>query len=137
MTEYKEYHLKIPVEDFETIKLNAAASDKTVTAYAKEVMVNRAVINIDYESIREHTKEISELKKDLNMVLHTIMKTEEVYNPDIQNILEILNDILKSERKFLDQMEKDREKKKREIKKELRKISEKQINPKSKDTPTR
>lgn len=136
MAELKEYHLKFPVEDFEIIKSNAAASEKTITAYAKEVMVNRAVIEFDYESIREHTKEISELRQDLNMVLHTIMKTEEVYNPDIQNILEILNDILKSERKFLEQMEKDREKKRREVKKQVKQLVDKQINLKSKDTPT-
>lgn len=125
--EYKTINFKVTSEEYDLIKDNAKLSDKTLVAYAKEVLINRASLDFDYESIREHTNELSELRKELNKVLHTIMDTEEAYNADIQTILLLMKEIMNSEKEFLKQMEKDREQKKKEVKKTIKKLVDKQL----------
>lgn len=112
-------YLRVNEEEHEQIRLNAEASNRTMNAYIKEMALNKAILDFNYEQVDKHTQEIIELKNDLNKVLHTIMVTEEAYNGDIQTILQLMKELVDSEKKFLQAMQRDREQKRKEIKKVL------------------
>lgn len=124
----KQVLIKMPDETYELIQELAAKAGMSVQAYMIMMSKDLMIYTPNYESIDNHTKEISELKQDVGLILRTVNKTDEIYNADIQNILNILNMILKSEKQFLKRLDNDRKKNRnlitKTINKKLDKIEE-------------
>lgn len=117
----KQVLIKMPDETYELISELAAKAGMTVQAYMITMSKDLMIYTPNYESIENHTKEISELKNDVGLILRTVNKTDEVYNADIQNILNILSMILKSEKQFLKRMDNDRKSNRNHITKVINK----------------
>lgn len=121
----KQVLIKMPDETYELIQELAAKAGMSVQAYMIMMSKDLMIYTPNYESIDNHTKEISELKQDVGLILRTVNKTDEIYNADIQNILNILNMILKSEKQFLKRLDNDRKKNRNLITKTINKKLEK------------
>ncbi len=114
-----QINFKVLPEEYETIAELAKQSKRSVSAYCREMSLNKHILDFGYDSIREHTKEISELRQTINNIVYAVMNSGECYQVDIDNILGLVNEIYESEHKFLVMMSKDREKKSKEVKKYL------------------
>ena len=116
----KQILIKVPDETYELLQQLADQADMSLQAYMVSMSKDLLIYTPDYKSINEHTQEISSLKQDVSSILRTVNKTDEVYNADIQNILLVLNLILKSEKQFLKRMDNDRKSKKNHITKVIK-----------------
>ena len=104
----KQILIRVSEEEYEALKEASEIADKTVNSYIKEIGLNKVILNINYDEIKEHTKEISELRSDISKIANVIVKTDEAYNADIKNILNLVQEVLDTEKKFLSMMERER-----------------------------
>ena len=114
--------IRVSEKDMEQIQQNARVTDKTVAAFVREVATDFCVLKVDYESIINHTKEISALRNAVNQLVYTIKKTGDYVPADLEYILEKINEISKSENEFLNMMLEDKDAKSKIIRQEVRKI---------------
>lgn len=119
ISERSQINFKVTQQEYEQIHKFAQENKKSVAAYCREMALNKSIILFDYQSIREHTKEISELRSTINNIVDAVMNSGEFYQIDMDNIFALIEKINESESKFLIQMSKDREKKAKEFKKFL------------------
>lgn len=113
----KQINIKCAEAEYDYISGNASLLDKTVTAYVKELALSQNIINYDYDALNLHTKELTNIKKILNDILFNIIKNGETYKGDIQTVLLIISQLNKSENELKTLFRKDRETKRKYIKK--------------------
>ena len=114
--------IRLPEEEMEQIQLNARAMDKTVSAYVREISKNFYILKYDYESILQHSHEITNLRNVINQLVYTIKKTGEYVPADLEFILDKMNEISKSENELLVFLRREKDKKTKQLLREARKI---------------
>ena len=89
--------LEIRLTDFEMecVQDNAKACDKTVSAYARDILVNMGSINVSYENLSDHKQRLNTVEQAIIQLIFTIRKTGNYAPKDIEYILEKLNEIFK------------------------------------------
>ena len=108
--------IRLSREELEQIQKNAKACDKTVSAFAREMLLNYYLIIDSFEEITEHTEQLAALRNVINRVVYTMQKDETCYPADIEYIINTMNEIKKSENEFLKEMRKYRASRLRELK---------------------
>lgn len=88
-------------EDYQLIEMIAKKNHRSVSAYLREVALQGFVLQIDFESIKEHTKQLSFIKNQLNAMIKLLVNTNQAYPKDIETILELLEQIKDSENALL------------------------------------
>ena len=103
MNENKEIQIKLVVskKEQEQIKNNAKVCKKTVSAYIREIALNMCLFERDYSSIERHTAEISSYRNAINQLVFTIKKTGNYTPADLEYIVNKTNEVLKTEKEFL------------------------------------
>lgn len=96
-----QLNIRLTESQMEIIRCNARACDMTVSAFVMEVAQNFIVLNCDYDQISDHSKEISSLRNVINRLVYTVVKTGEYVPADLEYILNKMNEIAKSEGKFI------------------------------------
>lgn len=119
--------IRMSETELENIQDNAKACNKTVSAFVRESATNFCVLNYDYETVMQHTHEITSLRNAINQLVYTIKKTGEYVPADLEYILNKMNEISKSENEFVNNMLDDKEKKSKLIGREVRKIVRQKI----------
>lgn len=114
--------LRVNEKEFEQIQNNALATGKSVSAYIRETALNLCVFNSDTICITEHTREISAYRYAINQLVYTIRKTEKYSPKDLEYILDKTNEVLKSEKEFLELYRKSIESEKKLIARTIRKV---------------
>lgn len=103
MKENKDIQIKLVVskKEQEQIQNNANACGKTVSAYIRDTALNMSILNIDTSCITQHTTEISSYRNAINQLIFTIKKTGNYTPADLEYIVNNTNEMLKSEKEFL------------------------------------
>lgn len=118
----QQLYIRLSEEELEQIQTNAKAAGKTVSAYIRESAIGFCILNCDYKQITDHTHEITSLRNAVNQLVYTIKKTGDYVPADLEYILDKMNEISKSENKFINLMLDEKEKKTKAITREVRKI---------------
>lgn len=116
--------MRISDDEWKDYEKLVELSDKTPSAYFKEIGKCGVIYSPDYTAIREHTEEIKKCREYITSLLYTIQDTDEAYNTDIENILLVLNKLLNSEKNLLTAMARER----KQTSEEMKKIIENKID---------
>lgn len=129
MKENKNIQIKLVVnkKEHEQIQNNARASGKTVSAYIRELALNMCLIELDTSHITKHTTEISSYRNAINQLIFTIKKTGNYTPADLEYIVDTTNEILKSEKEFLNIYKNSIESEKKLIARNIRQIVKENI----------
>ena len=98
-----QLHIRMSEDELRVIEKNARICDKTVSAYVRQVATEMCVLPLDYECITAHTHEITTYKNAIDLLVFTIVKTGNYVPVDLEYILEKTDQLLKSEKNFLEQ----------------------------------
>lgn len=120
--------IRLSEKELEQIQKNAAACDKTVSAYIRDIAVNMCILTPDNTCVTNHTDEISAYRNAINQLVFTIKKTGNYSSIDLEYILDKTNQILKSEREFLNSYRNSIESEKKLIARTVRNIVKKRTN---------
>lgn len=120
--------IRLSESELDQIQKNAKAIDKTVSAYIREIAKDFCILKYDYQSIVEHTHQITSLRNAVNQLVYTIKKTGEYVPADLEYILKKMNEISQSENEFVTLMLDDKENKTKAISQEVRKIVRQQLS---------
>ncbi len=126
-TKNKQIKLVVSEKEYEQIRNNAKVCDKTVSAYIREVALNMCIMQHDYSCVTEHTKAITSCKNAIVDLVFTIIKRGTYTPPDLEYIANKINEMLKSEKEFLNLYGKSVESGKRLIVRTVRKVVKENI----------
>lgn len=115
----KQICFRVSEEEYAAIKAQADKNDKTLTAYAKEVALLGKVMHIDYDGIREFTKEMNQYKQLTNAIIKLFISTGEIYDSDIERLYDLAKSTDDSAKKLLHEFLKHTENVRSIIKNEL------------------
>lgn len=124
----KEIRIMVSETELKNIETNAQKLKIQIAPYLRMIGQNPTIIQYDYSIIENHTKEIGEVRADINRLIFTIQATNNYLPREIKSIVEMINGIFESENKLLRtlreertrQYEKDRGNTKRESQKQQR-----------------
>lgn len=127
MKENKDIQIKLVVNknEHEQIKRNAKSCGKTVSAYIRELALNMLILETDTSCITNHTSEISSYRNAINQLIFTIKRTGNYTPADLEYIVGNTNEILKSEKEFLNTYKNSVESEKKLIARTIRQIVKK------------
>ena len=99
----KKTQLLIRLSEHELLQIqkNASACGKTVSAYIRELALNMCLLELDTSCVTKHTSEISSYRNAITQLIFTIKKTGNYTPADLEYIVNNTNEILKSEKEFL------------------------------------
>ena len=97
-----QLHIRLSEEEYQIIKQNATASEKTVSAYMREMSLNMCILSPDYSCISEHTKQLSAIKNAIIQLTFTIIKSGKYVPPDLEYIHNKIKEVCKTENDFLE-----------------------------------
>lgn len=119
--------IRLPEKELMQIQDNAKACGKTVSAYVRESALNMYTFTCDNSCIVNHTNEISAYRNAINQLIFTIKKTGNYTPVDLEYILEKTNEMLKSEKDFLNIYKKSIESEKKLIARTVRNTIKKRL----------
>lgn len=128
-----EIRMRVSEEEYNLIKRNAAACDKTTVAYLRELGLNMCIVPMDLNIITEHTAVITSYRNAVNQLIFTIKKTGNYTPLDLEYILDKTRDILNSEKKLLELYNSHVEQVEKTIPETVTKIVNKNLKKKSKE----
>ena len=114
--------IRLPEKEMEQIRLNARAMGLTVSAFMRYIANDFGILKCDYEPILQHTHEITYTRNLINRLVYTIIITGEYVPADLEFIIDKMNKLSKSEKELVEFMLANKEKKTKEIVREVRKI---------------
>ena len=117
----RDLHFLVSEEERDIIKNNAKKNNLTLSAYMREVALTGNTININYDAIKEHTREISLIKTQMNAVIQMLVDTNQAFPIDIENMIDLLKEIRDSEKTLLKSVRKEQLSLMKKITKELQK----------------
>lgn len=134
MKEVRKNQLKFFVSDYELdqIRDNAKACDKTVSAYAREVLLNMTNIDIDYKAIVEHTEKLAAIHYAIIQLVFTIRKSGNYAPKDLEYIVAKMNTVLEMENELSQKHSEYVEISRREIRREARRIVRERLEKQAK-----
>lgn len=97
----RHINARVTQEEYEQILNNAKLSGKILAGYIREVTINRAVININYDAILNYTKVINTLKTEIHLIITMLIQTKQAYPSDIQKMNSLLEEISQNQKKML------------------------------------
>lgn len=97
----KEIRLKVTEEEYETIFHKANKLNMQVAPYIRMVAQQPTIIYHDYRIISSHTREIAEVRNAINRLVFTIDASNNYLPKDIESIVDMMNQILKSENELI------------------------------------
>lgn len=127
MKNNKDIQIKLVVnkKEHEQIKNNAKACGKTISAYIRELALNMCLIEHDTSCVTKHTTEISSYRNAITQLIFTIKRTGNYTPADLEYIVKNTNDILNSEKEFLNIYRNSVESEKKLIARAIRQIVKK------------
>lgn len=94
-------HFRVSKSEYEQIKNNADRQGQSPNVYARECTLNPYSLSVNYDEIEEHTKQITETKQSVNLLIGTLVKSGNYYPSDVENLSALLKDISDSEAKLI------------------------------------
>lgn len=131
-TKKKQINFQTSQIEYEQIQKNAQLHNKKVSAYLREVALTGHVIEFNFQAIIEHTKQISLIKNEMNAYINTLVKTNQAYPVDVQNMILLLKEINESEKKMLKKINNEQLSLMKKIKKMILTKSKKSTTPNKK-----
>lgn len=124
MTNIKQISFRLDAETYKKIKekKEKVPSSMSMKAYILRCIFdnNPVQIQYNYDAIRTHTNEIMEIKDRLYPVIAMLTATDQALPKDIQAIISCLDALVESEKKLLDDNQKERNRLRKQIEKELK-----------------
>ncbi len=96
-----DLHIRLSDEEYQTIKENAKAAEKTVSAYVRYIACNMCILQHNYSLIEEHTNQLTAIKNAIVQLTYTIIKTRKYVPTDLEYIYNKFSEIVKTENEFL------------------------------------
>ena len=106
----KEIRIMVSSEEYEQIRFRAKGLGMQVAPYIRRVAQNPTIINYNYDEIRNHTKEIAEIRNSVNRLIFTIEATNNYLPREIVSIVNLMQEIFRSENCLLKQTIQNHEK---------------------------
>lgn len=106
----KEIRIMVSNEEYENIQRLAKKCSMPVSAYIRLVAENPIIIRYNYDTVREHTKRITEVRDAINRVAFTIEATNNYLPRDIETIVDLMTGLFESENQLLKSHRECREK---------------------------
>lgn len=129
-----QLHIRLSEEEYQIIKENAAASEKTISAYMRAMSLNMCIFKPDYSCVSEHTHQLSVIKNAIIQLTFTIIKSGKYVPPDLEYIYDKLAEIFKTEAKFLTEYEKSNKQAQKIIEKTVKNLVNECLCTKGQDT---
>lgn len=123
-----QLNLRLTEAELEQIQENAKYCDRTVSAYAREALVNMCNVELNYQDIVKHTEKLAAIHYTIVQLVYTIRKSGNYEPKDLEYIVERMNKVLEMENELGDNHEKFIRIARREIRKNVRGIVEKRIH---------
>lgn len=117
-----QLNLRLTETELEQIQENAKYCDRTVSAYAREVLLNMCFVSANYADIKEHSMKIQVLQMSVMQLIFTILKRREYVPKDVEYILDSLRKLEKMEAEISENHSKFVEIGRKEVRKEVRRI---------------
>lgn len=102
----KEIRFKVSQEEAAIIESNTKELKMQVTNYVRMVARDPIIRTYNYRAVSDHTKEIGEILTSINRLIFTIDATNNYLPKEIKTIVELMNEIFKSENCLLETIEK-------------------------------
>lgn len=118
----KQIKFTVTEKEYERIKAIAAFGGMSVAGYLRTVSLNGCILNDRFEEITEHTNELTSLRNIIMKMVYTMIKQGNHYPSDVEYIMNTMNEIMKSENKFIDIMRKATKQRNRETQKNIENI---------------
>lgn len=106
----KEIRIMVSNEEYEQIQSKAKGLGMQVAPYIRRTAQNPTIIKYNYDEIRNHTKEIAEIRNSINRLIFTIDATNNYLPRDIVSIVNLMQEIFQSENRLLKQTRQNHEK---------------------------
>ena len=118
----KQISLKMDTETYEKIKKKKEKTNMSLNAFIIQSVLtqNSMQIHYDYDTIRFHLTQIMEIKDRLYPVVAMLTATGQALPKDIQTIVSSLEILVESEKKLLDDCQKERNRLRKQIEKEMK-----------------
>lgn len=113
----KNIQFRVSKDEYIQLKNYADSTGQSVSAYARNSVLNPYTLLVNYDEIEQHTQEISEIKSAVNSLIYTLVRSGNYYPADVENILKLLNDINDSEKKLIKLFQKSQPRLRRELEK--------------------
>lgn len=120
-------HFRVSKNEYEQAKNNAKEHGEMLSEYARRCIINPYLLSVNYDEIEEHTREITEIKQAINLLIGTLVKSGNYYPNDIENLLRMMNDITESEKNLIKLFRKSEVKLRRELEKIVLENSKKEV----------
>lgn len=129
MTDKRDRQLKFVVSEAEynQIQINAAVCGKTITAYARDSLLNMANINVDYSIIENHTDVLIAIQNAIYQLLFYIRKNNGYTPKDIEYMCERITTALEKEEELCGMYCEHIAADTKAVQKELRKIAKRRL----------
>ena len=106
----KEIRIMVSNEEYEQIHSKATGLGMQVSPYIRRIAQNPTIIKYNYDVITVHTKEIAELRNSINQLIFTIEATNNYLPREIISIVNLMQEIFRSENRLLKQTRQNHEK---------------------------
>lgn len=115
----QQVNFRVTPDEYTLIKANAESLKRTLTAYLREVAINKMVIDYNYRALLKHAETINRIRSDLNYLIHMLNRTGKIYPADINRLIDLLEELTDTERKLLQDTQKERAALRKYVKKVL------------------
>jgi len=99
----KEIRMMVSEEEYDRILKNAKELEMQVAPYIRAVAQSPTIVRYDYRVISEHTKAIGEIRTCINRLIFTIEATNNYSPKEINTIVDLMQEVFKSENHLLKQ----------------------------------
>lgn len=122
--EKKKICILVSPEEYELITLNANSVKMSLSGYVRRVSLDRLIVHNNYQAIMESTREIRQVRREVQTIVSCAVKSGKIYRADLQAVCDRLSEIEDLERKMLHGTERER----KYNRKLIRELLKKEIN---------
>ena len=128
-----DLHIRLSEEEYQIIKENAEAAEKTISAYVRNISCNMCILQSDYSCVEEHTHQLSVIKNAIIQLTFTIIKSGKYVPADLEYIHDKLKEVFKTEKEFLETYSKSKEREQNLLSKTVKKIVKETLEKKAEE----
>ncbi len=122
----KEIRIMVTAEEYQDISENAKQLNMQIAPYLRYVGQNPTIVQYDYSVIANHTKEIGNVRSDINRLIFTIEASNNYLPKEIESIVSMMKKIFETENNLLQTLREERireyEKSRTALKREKRNV---------------
>lgn len=104
----KEIRFVVSENEHQAILEQAKRLGMNTNAYIRRATTSPIIRHYNYDAIRDHTKEIGEIRNCINRLIFTIEATNNYLPRDISTIVNLMREIFKSENELIEMLRKQR-----------------------------